>query len=95
MISSLLFLAASKAASFKRFLKSAPVKPDVLFAKTLIKEYTIEATDCHNKKHSINVDDNHQRMVKHKVNWKVNKIKLIPITTHGDEAFRIFRFDFK
>ena len=63
--------------------------------KTLIKKYTIEATDCHNKKYSINVDDNHQRMVKHKVNWKVNKIKLIPNTTHGDEAFRVFRFDFK
>ena len=62
---------------------------------TLIKEYRIEAIDGNNKVYNINVDDNHQRMVKHHVNWNVNKITFIPISTHGAEEFRVFRFDFR
>ena len=61
--------------------------------KTLIKEYKILAENENGECEIIHVLDNHQRFVKHNVDWKAKKITFIPISTHGDELFRVFDFE--
>ena len=60
---------------------------------TLIKEYRIEGYGENGEMKTISVNDNHHRFVLHDVNWRINKIKFIPISTHGDEKFRLFNFE--
>ncbi len=61
--------------------------------KTLIKEYKIEGVNSNGEEFTISVCDNHQRFVRHYVNWKINKISFIPISTHGCDSFRVFDFE--
>ena len=61
--------------------------------KTLIKEYRIEAENASGERFSVCVWDNHQRFVRHTVNWKIKKIRFIPVTTHGCDTFRLFDFE--
>lgn len=61
---------------------------------TLIKEYILEGRDNNGATYRLHITDNHQRMVKHQVQWDVKELRLIPISTHGIEQFRVFRFDF-
>ena len=60
---------------------------------TLIKEYKIEGETSDGECVSIHVCDNHQRFVRHAVDWKVKKIRFTPMTTHGCEQFRLFDFE--
>ncbi len=62
---------------------------------TLIKEYRIEGENEDGKQFTICISDNHQRFVRHFVDWKVKKIRFIPISTHGCETFRLFDFEIK
>ena len=41
------------------------------------------------------VTNNHQRFVRHLVNWNVRKLKFIPLATHGSKDFRLFGFEVK
>ena len=63
--------------------------------KTLIKEYRIEAEDSLGKLFTLCVSDNHRRFVRHSVDWKIKKIRFVPIATHGCEDFRLFDFEIK
>ncbi len=63
--------------------------------KTLIKEYIIEGINSNGEKFELRVGNNHQRFVRHKVDWKINKLRFIPISTHGCEKFRLFDFEMK
>ena len=60
---------------------------------TLIKEYIIEATGENGKIEKIHIKDNHQRFVRHSVNFKANKVKFIPLSTYGCKDFRLFSFE--
>ena len=62
---------------------------------TLIKEYKIEGTNSNGEIFTISVSDNHSRLVRHRIDWKVKKISFIPISTHGCEKFRLFDFEIK
>ena len=60
---------------------------------TLIKEYTIVGIGKDGERKTITVKDNHQRFVVHNVDWKVKKIRFIPLSTHGCDKFRVFNFE--
>ena len=62
---------------------------------TLIKEYIIEGINEIGDVFSLRVTDNHLRFVKHSVDWKVKKLRFIPISTHGCVSFRLFDFEIK
>ena len=61
--------------------------------KTLIKAYRIEGEGEDGQLLSIVVEDNHQRFVKHAVDWKVKALRFVPIATHGHNAFHLFDFE--
>lgn len=62
---------------------------------TLIKEYRIEGESSAGEVFSICVSDNRKRLARHLVKWKVNKVRLIPVSTHGCEQLRLFDFELK
>ena len=62
---------------------------------TLIDAYRIEGESESGEKFCLEVDENHQRFVKHSVNWRVKTVRFVPLTTHGCEAFRLFAFDIR
>ena len=62
---------------------------------TLIKEYRIEGIAEDGTVHTIHVTDNHQRFVRHKVDWRVKAVRFVPLATHGAEDFRLFGFEIK
>jgi hypothetical protein len=62
---------------------------------TLIKEYKIEGTNSAGEKFQISIFDNHQRFVRHHVDWKVSEISFIPVSTNGADDFRVFDFEVK
>jgi hypothetical protein len=61
--------------------------------KTLIREYKIEGISESGEIFEIYVNDNHQRFVKHSVDWRVKTIRFVPIATFGAEHFRLFDFE--
>lgn len=61
--------------------------------QTLIKEYKLVGKTSSGEELTITVCDNHQRLVRHVVDWRVKEIALIPISTHGCETFRVFDFE--
>lgn len=60
---------------------------------TLIKEYKVLGISSNGAINEVHVCDDHQRFVKHSVQWNVNKIKFVPIMTHGCNKFRVFGFE--
>jgi len=63
--------------------------------KTLLRAYRLEGIDESGKKHEICVENNHQRFVKHRVDWRVKTVRLVPLSTNGAEEFRVFDFEVK
>jgi hypothetical protein len=63
--------------------------------RTLIREYRLEGIDAQGKEFSIHVKDNHQRFVKHGVDWRVERLRFVPLTTHGCEELRLFDFEIR
>ena len=61
--------------------------------ETLIREYKIEGISNNGEVQEIYVKDNHQRFVKHHVDWNVKTVRFVPITTYGAEQFRLFSFE--
>ena len=61
--------------------------------KTLIKDYRIEGTASDGTVFSLSVSENRKRMVKHAVEWRVKKLRFIPVSTRGSEQFRLFGFE--
>lgn len=60
---------------------------------TLIKEYIVEGVNEKGEVVSLHIADNHQRFVKHSVNWRVRSLKFIPLKTFGSADFRVFSFE--
>ena len=60
---------------------------------TLIKSYRIEATDSKGNIKVINITNNHKRYVTHKVDWKINSLRLTPLQTYGAKKLNIFSFE--
>ncbi len=63
--------------------------------RTLIREYRLEGIDAQGKEFTIHVKDNHQRFVKHGVDWRVERLRFVPLTTHGCEELRLFDFEIR
>ena len=61
--------------------------------KTLISEYKIEGVSENSDITEIYVNDNHQRFVRHNVNWCVKQVRFIPLSTFGIDEFRVFDFE--
>lgn len=60
---------------------------------TLISHYRVEALASDGTEYSLEVNNNHQRFVKHFVDWNVKTLRFIPLATHGCEEFRLFSFE--
>ena len=60
---------------------------------TLIREYRLIGIDSEGKQHTLHVTSNHQRLVRHTVNWRVKELHLLPLSTHGCSEFRVFDFE--
>ncbi len=61
--------------------------------ETLIREYSVIGVSENGEKTEITVRNNHQRYVKHNVDWNVTEIRFVPKSTHGAEEFRLFAFE--
>ncbi len=61
--------------------------------KTLIRSYRIEGEAENGQQFCLEVGENHQRLARHALNWQVKRIRLVPLTTNGAEAFRLFSFE--
>ena len=61
--------------------------------KTLIREYRIEGVSEDGTTHTLHVTDNRQRFLRHSVDWRVKRVTLVPIATHGCDSFRLFDFE--
>ncbi len=60
---------------------------------TLIKSYRIEGEKADGSILSFTVEDNHQRLVRHRVDWSVKSLRFIPLQTHGCNEMRLFDFE--
>lgn len=63
--------------------------------ETLIKEYKIQGISENGEIKEIHITDNHQRFVKHCVDWCVKTIRFVPISAFGSKEFRLFDFEVK
>ena len=63
--------------------------------RTLIRAYRIEGIDDEDRKFTLYVENNHQRFVKHRVEWRVSSLRFVPLATHGCEEFRLFDFEIR
>ncbi len=61
--------------------------------RTLIKEYKLQGISENGKIQEIHITDNHQRFVRHTIDWCVKSIRFIPLKTFGAEQFRLFGFE--
>lgn len=63
--------------------------------KTLIREYKIEGVSASGEVFELLVTDNHQRFVRHSVDWAVKTVRFVPVATNGCEDFRLFSFEIR
>ncbi|MBQ2781191.1 MAG: FAD-dependent oxidoreductase [Clostridia bacterium] len=68
-------------------------EPRYRVPSTLVKAYKLIGTGENGEQVSLTVTDNHQRFVRHTVEWKIKRLEWIPQKTHGCERFRVFRFE--
>ena len=61
--------------------------------ETLIKEYRIQGISENGEIKEIHINDNHQRFVKHAVDWCVKTVRFVPVSAFGTEEFRLFGFE--
>ena len=69
------------------------VQPKFKLPKTLISEYKIEGVSENGEVSEIYINNNHQRFVKHNVDWNVKTVRFIPLSTYGLDEFRVFDFE--
>lgn len=63
--------------------------------ETLIREYRVEGISADGSVRTLSVTDNHQRFVKHPVDWCVQTVRFVPLSTFGCDSFRLFSFEIK
>ena len=73
---------------------SYPLKqPYFKLPATLITAYRIEGIAADGSVQTLDVAENHQRFVRHAVDWTVRTLRFVPLKTNGCEAFRLFGFE--
>ncbi|MBQ3151785.1 MAG: FAD-dependent oxidoreductase [Clostridia bacterium] len=68
-------------------------QPRYKLPETLAESYKIIAKNKNGDIKAIEINSNHQRFVRHFVDWEVYEIRFMPQKTHGCEHFRIFGFE--
>ena len=63
--------------------------------ETLVKEYKIIAEDADREFEVLHISDNHQRLMRHQVNFRARRVKLLLLSTWGDPNCRVFALDVK
>ncbi len=71
------------------------VQPKFKLPETLIKEYKIQAIAENGEINELHITDNHQRFVKHAVDWCARTVRFVPIATFGANDFRLFDFEIR
>ena len=66
---------------------------DYRVPETLIKAYRLEGEDTSGARVSLEENHCHQRFVRHAVDWRVVRLRLIPLETYGSPEFRVFGFE--
>ena len=61
--------------------------------KTLIREYKVIGENKAGEKVEIHIENNHQRFVRHAVDWVVSKVRFVPLADRGCGEFRLFDFE--
>ncbi|MBQ5973094.1 MAG: FAD-dependent oxidoreductase [Oscillospiraceae bacterium] len=61
--------------------------------RTLIRAYRLEGFASDGRRFELTVPDNRQRFVRHAVDWRVSRVRLTPLATHGADEFRLFDFE--
>lgn len=61
--------------------------------ETLVKAYRIEGISENGDIQTLQINENHQRFVTHKVDWNVKTVRLVPQRTYGCQSYRIFNFE--
>ncbi len=68
-------------------------QPHFKLPQTLITEYRVEGIAADGTVQTLHIRENHQRFVRHTVDWNVCTVRLIPLKTNGSETFRLFGFE--
>ncbi len=71
------------------------VQPKFKLPETLIKEYKIQAIAENGEINELHITDNHQRFVRHAVDWCARTVRFVPIATFGANDFRLFDFEIR
>lgn len=74
------------------YLRHEQPKP---LPETIIKQYKIVGKNKRGECFEIEIKNNRQRLVKHRVDWEVCEVEFIPIKTYGSKDFRLFGFEIK
>lgn len=61
--------------------------------KSLITKYRLVGIADNGSCRTLTVEENHQRFVKHSVNWEIKELRLEPLATNGAETFNVFCFE--
>jgi hypothetical protein len=69
------------------------VQPNYKVPATLLKSYRLEGISADGSVKTLTVKENHQRFVRHAVDWQVSILRLIPLSTNGAEKAHIFGFE--
>ena len=70
-----------------------PLNQKIGLPGTLVREYIIEAEDSLGNIERFKVEDNHCRLANHKVDFVAKRVRLIPVSTWGNEEYRVFDFE--
>jgi len=63
--------------------------------KTLIREYKVIGENKAGEKVELHIENNHQRFMRHAVDWIVSKVRFVPLTDRGCGEFRLFDFEIR
>ncbi len=69
------------------------VEPHLRLPETIITQYRLEGVDSTGRVFTLSVEENHQRFVKHSLDWQVERIRFVPLATNGCKEFRLFDFE--
>ena len=69
------------------------VQPNYKVPATLLKSYRLEGISADGSVKTLTVEENHQRFVRHAVDWQVSILRLIPLSTNGAQKARVFGFE--
>ena len=69
------------------------IQPKVKVPACLIKAYRIEGISADGTVHTLEIAENHQRLVYHAVDWQVKEVRFVPLASHGSADMHLFAFE--